>query len=495
MFIRKTKINSNCDGEVDYFTYRIVASERIGDKVKQRTLLNLGKHFDIEPAHWPLLITRIQHLLSGQRDFFEDDLKLDPTLETAAHRYAAAILQKHAYPCENSDHKNNFESINLNEIEVMQPRSIGVETIAYHALEQLDLMPKLKALGFNSKEMAAAVGNIVGRLVAPDSELATIEWLQSRSALGELIGHDFHTTSLTRLYRVTDQLLDNREEIEKHLYQRETDLFNLDCRIVLYDLTNTYCEGKASENPKTQFGRSKEKRSDCRSEGKERKEQSIRDTFSDRFEQELQNLNGGLNKKGCTKRYEKVLERVGRLREKNFRVSKEYRIEVIADEKKQHAVEIKWQHQGTHKDEQMGVYCLRTNLLDWEADTLWRTYVMLTEVESTFRSLKTDFGLRPIYHRKESRVSAHLFISFLAYHVAHTIRFQLKNKGIHLSWKRLRNIMSSQQRVTVSLLTENNEVIHVRTTTRAEVGQKAIGDALGIRTDKIGKRMVVMDTK
>ena len=168
---------------------------------------------------------------------------------------------------------------------------------------------------------------------------------------------------------------------------------------------------------------------------------------------------------------------------------------MIADEKKQHAVEIKWQHQGTHKDEQMGVYCLRTNLLDWEADTLWRTYVMLTEVESTFRSLKTDFGLRPIYHRKESRVSAHLFISFLAYHVAHTIRFQLKNKGIHLSWKRLRNIMSSQQRVTVSLLTENNEVIHVRTTTRAEVGQKAIGDALGIRTDKIGKRMVVMDTK
>ena len=128
-------------------------------------------------------------------------------------------------------------------------------------------------------------------------------------------------------------------------------------------------------------------------------------------------------------------------------MSGEYRIEVIADEDKCHAVEIKWKRQGAQKDDKMGVYCLRTNILKWEADTLWRTYVMLMEVEATFRSLKTNFGFRPVYHRKESRVSAHLFISLLAYHIAHTIRFKLKKEGVYLSWKRLRNIMSSQQRV------------------------------------------------
>lgn len=608
MFIRKTKIKSKQGDEGGYYSYRIVESERVGDKVQQRTLLNLGKHFDIEPAHWPLLMARIQHLLNGQKDVFEDDLKLDHALEAAAHRYAAAILQKHAQPAGKPDQKSHFESVNLNEIEVMRPRSIGVENLADHAIEQLGLVPKLEALGFNSRDTAAAVGNIVGRLVAPDSELATLEWLQSRSALGELIDHDFHTTSLTRLYQVTDKLFKNSAEIEKHLYQRETDLFNLERRIVLYDLTNTYVEGQASKNPKAQFGRSKEKRSDCRlvtmglvldgdgfplqsrifegnvsepktleeminqlrdgveqadqkkpvvimdagiaseanvhwlrsndhlyivvsrdqnkqkpdletggilvkdepgnrvivekvanedaqevrvfchSEGKEKKEQSIRDKFSDRFEQALHHLNEGLNKKGGTKKYEKVLERIGRLKEKHPRVSGEYRMEVIADEAKQHAVKIKWQRQGAQKDEQMGIYCLRTNLLDWEADTLWRTYVMLAEVEATFRSLKTDFGFRPVYHQKEIRVSAHLFISLLAYHIAHTIRFQLKSKGVHLSWKRLRNIMSSQQRVTVSLPTKNNEVIHVRTTTRAESEQKAICDALGVATDKMGKR-------
>lgn len=608
MFIRKTKIKGKQGDEGGYYSYRIVESERVGDKVQQRTLLNLGKHFDIEPAHWPLLMARIQHLLNGQKDVFEDDLKLDHALEAAAHRYAAAILQKHAQPAGKPDQKSHFESVNLNEIEVMRPRSIGVENLADHAIEQLGLVPKLEALGFNSRDTAAAVGNIVGRLVAPDSELATLEWLQSRSALGELIDHDFHTTSLTRLYQVTDKLFKNSAEIEKHLYQRETDLFNLERRIVLYDLTNTYVEGQASKNPKAQFGRSKEKRSDCRlvtmglvldgdgfplqsrifegnvsepktleeminqlrdgveqadqkkpvvimdagiaseanvhwlrsndhlyivvsrdqnkqkpdletggilvkdepgnrvivekvanedaqevrvfchSEGKEKKEQSIRDKFSDRFEQALHHLNEGLNKKGGTKKYEKVLERIGRLKEKHPRVSGEYRMEVIADEAKQHAVKIKWQRQGAQKDEQMGIYCLRTNLLDWEADTLWRTYVMLAEVEATFRSLKTDFGFRPVYHQKEIRVSAHLFISLLAYHIAHTIRFQLKSKGVHLSWKRLRNIMSSQQRVTVSLPTKNNEVIHVRTTTRAESEQKAICDALGVATDKMGKR-------
>jgi len=62
-----------------------------------------------------------------------------------------------------------------------------------------------------------------------------------------------------------------------------------------------------------------------------------------------------------------------------------------------------------------GVYCLRTTLVDQDNATLWRTCIMLTELESVFRSLKTDLGLRPVFHRIDRRVEGHLFISVLAY--------------------------------------------------------------------------------
>lgn len=65
MFIRRTATRRNTDGE-RYTTHRLVCSERVGGKVRQRTLLNLGRHFSIERAHWPLLCTRIRQQMAGQ---------------------------------------------------------------------------------------------------------------------------------------------------------------------------------------------------------------------------------------------------------------------------------------------------------------------------------------------------------------------------------------------------------------------------------------------
>ena len=73
MYIRRTKTKTADHGE-DSYTYRIVESVREGTQVKQRTLLNLGKNFAIEPAHWPLLAARIEQLLQGSahlRDFYQ----------------------------------------------------------------------------------------------------------------------------------------------------------------------------------------------------------------------------------------------------------------------------------------------------------------------------------------------------------------------------------------------------------------------------------------
>lgn len=130
---------------------------------------------------------------------------------------------------------------------------MGAETLAYHALTQLQLDKKLTALGFNCKDSAAVIGNIIARMVSPGSERYTQNWLEAHSGLGELLGHDFATTSLTRLYTVTDKLLKHQDEIESFLYQREQDLFQLQQTIVLYDLTNTFFEGSTNDNPKANY--------------------------------------------------------------------------------------------------------------------------------------------------------------------------------------------------------------------------------------------------
>jgi transposase len=235
----------------------------------------------------------------------------------------------------------------------------------------------------------------------------------------------------------------------------------------------------------------------CYSDQKAKKEQAIRNRFHVRLEEGLDKLNAGLDKKGTTKNYAKILERIGRLREKNSRVAQDYSIEVIADADKNNAIRIEWKRelQSDQKDQHCGVYCLRTNIPDWSEEQLWTTYTMLTEIEATFRSLKTDLGLRPVYHHKENRVTGHLFITILAYHLVHTLRHQLKQQGIQLSWDSIRNIMSTQQRLTITLPTDDNKTIHLRTTTQAETRQKQIYAALSLNPDPIGKYKTIVDKK
>jgi hypothetical protein len=84
------------------------------------------------------------------------------------------------------------------------------------------------------------------------------------------------------------------------------------------------------------------------------------------------------------------------------------------------------------------VYCLRTNELTWDKTILWQTYIMLTDLESVFRSLKSELGLRPVYHQKEERADGHLFVTVLAYQAVQVIRNKLQCKGIHLSWDSVR---------------------------------------------------------
>jgi transposase len=77
------------------------------------------------------------------------------------------------------------------------------------------------------------------------------------------------------------------------------------------------------------------------------------------------------------------------------------------------------------------VYFIRTSLLGQDESTIWTIYNTLTGIEATFRVLKTDLSLRPVYHQSDNNIEACLFFGFLAYQMVATIRYQLKNKGIN----------------------------------------------------------------
>lgn len=222
----------------------------------------------------------------------------------------------------------------------------------------------------------------------------------------------------------------------------------------------------------------------CHSTRREKKDQAIGDRFISRFEEDLQKLANGLHKKRCLKKYDKVMVKIGRLRQKYSKVSRQYTIAVEKDEQSDNASKIIWQQQPAPDttDTYPGVYCLRTSQIDWDESTLWNTYTMLTDLEAVFRSLKSELGLRPVHHQITKRVSGHLFITVLAYHLVHAIRLRLKQAGIHSSWSDLRKILSPQSRVTVSMQCKNGRTVHVRKSTRPEVDQQKIYTVLGLKS-------------
>ena len=135
-----------------------------------------------------------------------------------------------------------------------------------------------------------------------------------------------------------------------------------------------------------------------------------------------------------------------------------------------------------------GVYCLRSNQTDWDEDTLWRTYFMLTDCEAVFRSLKSELGLRPIYHHKPLRAEGHLFITVIAYQLVQVLRTRLRHTGEHASWTTLRRILEGQQRITATFRRDDGRTLHVRKATRAEPPQQAIYEALDIGATPGGVR-------
>ncbi len=220
----------------------------------------------------------------------------------------------------------------------------------------------------------------------------------------------------------------------------------------------------------------------CHSEGRETKETAIAARFVTGFEASLEKLAAGLAKPRAQKKLAEIQQRIGRLKEKSRGVGQHYEIAVTPDETGTKAAAITWTKtpvEGsmlTHP----GVYCLRSNETTWGAGKLWHTYTMLTDLEAVFRGLKSELGLRPVFHQTADRTAGHLFITVLAYQLVQAIRRKLEAAGETMSWARLREVLQVQRRVTATFRQRDGRTLHVRKATVAEPALRKIYDALGI---------------
>lgn len=612
MYIRKAKKNS---GNYKRTAYRLVENYRTPEGPRQRTILTL-KNFDLPQSEWKLLSDTIEAKLKDQLLVLQDE-----KIEALADHYVSLIEEKRASEQRNvkilqNDDNPEYETVSLSSIVNKTIRTIGCEYIGLSVYKELGLDRLFSKLGFNERQCNLAALSIIGRLVNPGSENATREWALHRTGLDELLDTDFSNLSNNALYRIADVIYDNKEAIEDHLQEKERSIFQLPERVILYDLTNVHLEGRAIDNPKAQFGVSKQKRTDCklitlgliideygfpkqslvmegnqsepsslikmiallenksiedlenckhakknktvvvdagittkdnlkmltnygydylcvartkplsekdikvgklkkiretkrntvevqlfkkesenilfcRSFLKGEKERQMLDKLKSRLEEELTGVRNSLEKKGGTKKYDKVVERIGRIKERNSSIARYCTIYVNKDENTNKATGINWEF--TDPDKMnfnfSGSYCLKTSRQDLDETELWNLYTTLTLVESAFRSLKSELAFRPVFHRKEYRADSHLFIAVLAYHLLNVVRVRLWDKKIHISWDRLRRAMSTHSVVTTKMKTKKRKTILLKQASEAEYIHKHFYSALGLSSNPLKRKI------
>jgi len=224
------------------------------------------------------------------------------------------------------------------------------------------------------------------------------------------------------------------------------------------------------------------------SKAKSKKEEAMDTLKEARFLDDVESLKRSV-KKGNVILVPKVAVRIGRIMQRYPTVSKYYNIATLTDKSGKRVTAIKVEKKKKQREKRellTGCYVTQTTHKDMAEEDILSSYHTLTRVESAFRSLKTDLGLRPIYHQRQDRCAAHLFISVLAYHLLNTIELALAGKGCHKSWATIRDELSTHMRTTVIMSDKNGAIHHIRVSSSPEPHHRKIYDMLGI-ADPLGK--------
>ncbi|MEO8787258.1 MAG: IS1634 family transposase [Chitinophagaceae bacterium] len=569
--IRKNPDTSRYDGY-----YRLVESYRnLEGRVCHRTLLKVGFLSDYSPE-------QLNQVQASLNDRYENQQSLFPENDAFVKRLAEELWER-LLAGKRIDVKKAELMIKVDTMRHENVREIGAEWLSYNIWNQLELTRFLQTEGWKEEEIQLAATQIISRAVYPASELKTSLWIKENSAVCELTGYNPYSITKDKLYGSALKLYSIKDKLEKHLSARTNELFDLEDKIILYDLTNTYFEGRKLNSKFAKHGRSKEKRKDAKlvvlamvvnvegfikytavyegniadcatlesmieklathtcsrkpiivldagiatednldlikkkgyhyvcvsrtkikdytsiagkgnvilqtknkqeiqlkavstekhtdyflevtSAAKAKKEEGMKNSFEHRIEEELQKVSNAIQRKGGVKTTEKVYERIGRIKEKYPSVHSQYIIEIQVNKEINQVVELKWskdESKNATKEASLGVYFLRTDLEIKDEAITWNIYNTIREIESSFRCLKTDLDLRPVYHQNDDSTMAHLHLAILAYWLVNTMRYQLKAGGINHSWSEIVRIGNTQKVVTTSGTNTFDKIITVR---------------------------------
>jgi hypothetical protein len=247
--------------------FLIVKNSRIGDAVVQETVLFLGHDFTLEREKWLLLINRILDILDNQQLLW----KFSEEIEDLAQSLAAKILEKRNDKKESEfKHKQIQGSTsylkrkidNIKNDFIMDCAPAGLAMLSLWVIKSIGLTKIFARLNFDTDQLFTAQTVIAARMERPASELSICKWLRYVSVIGDLIGFNFNVISESSFYRIVDKIVAHREKIESFLFAENRGIYSENTQLLLYDLTNSYLEGKTvSKNKKR--GHSKEKRADC----------------------------------------------------------------------------------------------------------------------------------------------------------------------------------------------------------------------------------------
>ena len=224
----------------------------------------------------------------------------------------------------------------------------------------------------------------------------------------------------------------------------------------------------------------------CRSVERREKEKAMHERFAQRIEKSLRKLAERIEHARRPLHRGKLERQIGRLLERNTRAAGRYAIDLVEDAARSSGLRLEWSVRpewdewARHSE---GCYVLRTNITDWDAETLWRTYVQLTEAEAAFRIQKSDLSIRPIWHQKTERVEAHILVCFLAYVLWKTLEQWQSRAGLGNSprtiLEELGRIHSTD--VVLPLAEDPSRKLRIRCVVRPDKAQGTLLDRLGLR--------------
>lgn len=579
--------------------YRLVESYRNETgRICHRTILNVGFLDDeLTPEQLNLIARTLTDMYQHKQSIFP---QTDPIISKWVTELWGKIVGGKRLDLTAYDPNNRM--VHADTLTHNNVREMGAEWMCYNTWQKLDLDKVLRDNGFSEHEIQLAQTQVISRAVYPASELATTKWILENSAVMELTGYDPEKMNKDRLYKSALKLSIVKDKLEQHLSQKTNELFDIQDKIILYDLTNTYFEGEKRNSTLAKYGRSKEKRSDCKlvvlalvvniygfikhssvhegnfsdckdiekviasldyatgsnkpvvvldagiatkenlviirskgyhylcvsrtklknyvfdqsrlvvyletkskkevvlkkilspdhtdycleitSEMKAKKEQGMKTQFETRYEDELNKIKASLTKKGGVKLADKVNQRIGRAKQKYPSAQGRYDIQLSYDEKNVTVTELVWtriEKKDTDATDNLGKYFVRTSMDMKDEVIVWNVYNTIREIESTFRTLKTDLDLRPIYHKKDESTIAHLNLGLLSYWLVNTIRRQLKGSGINHCWTEIVRIGNTQKVITTTGYNKAGKEITVRKCSEPDAKLKALQTVLKIK--------------